>query len=383
MKNIPRKPPRIPHVKGVQKAIPDVVKATPTTGKPKSNLLYYLIVLCCFGNLLPYIITTTVNCANARGFIRQEAFDHLVSVRDIKKKEIENFFNERRGDAYQICHNALFKWVVTSYEEAYRKGGLEGRDYLDVEGRYGGILRGFADAYGYYDVLLVDMQGNVVCSARKHKELGKNILAHPYTDTPLTEAFKRGKTSLTVGDMKWYDVYNGPAQFVSSPLLKEGASEPFGVLILHLDETRINDIMTQRSGLKQSGETYLVGQDLRMRSDSRFTTAASEVLKLKVDTIASREALAGKTDVKIIEDYRGVKVLSAYTPLEIATAIRWALVAEIDKAEALALDDKLINQAVYMTFAMFPIWGAIVFAFYRLIKKDAEAFYGKREAFKG
>ncbi len=135
-------------------------------------------------------------------------------------------------------------------------------------------------------------------------------------------------------------------------------------------------MMTQRPGLKESGETYLVGQDQLLRSDSRFTPE-TDVLKRKVDTQASREALAGKTDAKIIKDYRNVSVLSAYAPVEVASGIRWALIAEIDKAEAMALEDKMVNQVVYMTFAMFPIWGGIIFVFYRLIKKDNEAFYGR------
>ncbi|MEK7242040.1 MAG: hypothetical protein AAB048_04635, partial [Planctomycetota bacterium] len=250
------------------------------------------------------------------------------------------------------------------------------KDYGEVDTNYGKAFSVFSDTHGYYDVLVVDMSGNVVCSAKKHPELGKNVLARPYTDTPLSEAFRRGKAILTIGDIKYHEAYKGPAQFVSAPVKRENQDEPVAVIILHLDESLINDMMTQRPGLKESGETYLVGQDLLMRSDSRFTPV-SDVLKMKVETTAAREALAGKTDVKIIDDYRNVKVLSAYTPLEVESGVRWSLIAEIDKAEALSLDSKLFNEVVYMTFAMFPIWGGIIFVFYRLIRKDNEAFYGK------
>lgn len=352
------------------------VQAPPVTTKPKSSLLYYLIVLCCFGNFLPYIITTSVNCANARGFIRQEAFDHLISVRDIKKDAIEAFFSERRGDAMHICTNPLFKWTAISYQEAFKKGGLEGNDYREVDSRYGKVFPSYADAFGYYDILIIDMSGTVVCSTKKRPELGKNILAPPYSDTPLAKAFKRGQTVLTLGDIEWYEPYSGPAQFLSSPIKKDREDEPIAILVLHMDGNRIDDIMTKRPGLKESGETYLVGQDLLMRSDSRFSPV-SDVLKMKVETDASRQALAGKTDARIIRDYRNVSVLSAYTPLEVSSGVRWALIAEIDKAEALALEDRLFNQVVYMTFAMFPIWGGIVFVFYRLIRRDAEEFYSR------
>jgi methyl-accepting chemotaxis protein len=366
-KNVPKKLPQAP-----PKKVP--VPTPPVTAKPKSNLLYYLIVLCCFGNFLPYIVTTSVNCGNARQVLRREVFNHLISVRDIKKDELEAFFNERRGDAMHICNNPLFKWTAISYQEAFKRGGLEGKDYEEVDSRYGRVFPSYASACGYYDIMIIDMAGNVVCTTKKRPELGKNILAAPYADTPLAEAFKRGQSSLFLGDIKWYEPYQGPAQFLSAPIKKEVEGEPVAVLVLHMDGVKIDEMMIKRPGLKESGETYLVGQDMLARSDSRFTSG-SDVLKMKVNTVASREALAGNTNVKIIEDYRDVKVVSAYTPIEVSSGIRWALIAEIDKAEALHLEDKLFNQVVYMTFAMFPIWGGIIFAFYRIIRRDQEAFY--------
>ncbi|MCB7130290.1 MAG: hypothetical protein J3T61_12220, partial [Candidatus Brocadiales bacterium] len=124
-------------------------------------------------------------------------------------------------------------------------------------------------------------------------------------------------------------------------------------------------------GLKESGETYLVGQDFLMRSDSRFTTNASEILKLEVDTNPSRKAInEGVTDYGIYRDYRGVKVISAFTPIQISPEVRWALVAEIDKAEALSMEGAMISRVVWMTFAMIPIWVLIIFLFYRIMKQE-------------
>jgi methyl-accepting chemotaxis protein len=384
-----RPSPPGPHKKSGKPAKPvQPEQPVSDTDRPKSersksaSLLIYLIIICSFGNLLPYIITTSVNCAVARDSIRKEAFDHLVSVRDIKKREIENFFFERRGDAYQLCTNLLFKWAITSYIDAYGRGGTEGKEHAGIEGvrykevdeRYHGILSGFADAYEYYDVLILDPDGNVVASARKNPELGANLNSEEFAKTTLKEAFEQGKRGLTVTDMKWYNIYNGPAQFVSAPILKDDTAtkdaDLLGVLILFMDGTKINAIMTQRSGLKESGETYLVGQDYLMRSDSRFTVEASEVLKLKVETKPVTLALDGKTDVIISKDYRDTKVLSAYTFIDVAPGVRWALLAEIDKAEALGMESAMITRVVWMTFAMIPIWGIIVFVFYRVMKQE-------------
>ena len=90
----------------------------------------------------------------------------------------------------------------------------------------------------------------------------------------------------------------------------------------------------------ETGETYLVGSDKLMRSDS-FLDPKNHSVKASfanpatgsVDSDATRKALAGETGSEIIIDYNGNPVLSAYTPLKIGDTT-WALIAEIDEAEA-------------------------------------------------
>ena len=78
---------------------------------------------------------------------------------------------------------------------------------------------------------------------------------------------------------------------------------------------------------------YLVGEDGFMRSNSRFSETPT-ILQKEVDTEATMEALEGIVGQKIIKDYRGVPVLSAYTALDLKF-VNWALLVDIEEAEAL------------------------------------------------
>ena len=114
----------------------------------------------------------------------------------------------------------------------------------------------------------------------------------------------------------------------------------------------------ENEGLGKSGETYLVGSDYGMRSDSRFLIEQpqkyfeaiaveglpqdeisyikrfnSSILHQQVDTEAIRQAFDNQTGFAIAEDYRGVKTLNAYRPLEIDD-LDWAINAKIDTEEA-------------------------------------------------
>ncbi|MCP4365496.1 MAG: hypothetical protein GY800_09390, partial [Planctomycetes bacterium] len=53
-----------------------------------------------------------------------------------------------------------------------------------------------------------------------------------------------------------------------------------------------------------------------------------------------------------------------------APDVRWALLAEIDKAEALSIENSMITRVVWMTFAMIPIWAIIIFVFFRIMRQE-------------
>ena len=99
----------------------------------------------------------------------------------------------------------------------------------------------------------------------------------------------------------------------------------------------------EKAGLGKTGKANLVCEDGCMKNDSRFlSTLDNPDVKASGTTItvmniksASTDAIkAGKSGSWIIEDYRGVRVLSSYTPVEIYSQ-KWGMVVEIDEDEVL------------------------------------------------
>ena len=337
-----------------------------TRAGSKYPLYRYLLLFCLFSSVLPFIVINTITYVITRGVIKEKSFNQLVSIRDIKKTEVEDYFFERRADAFQLTNNSVFKSVARAYSEAFNKGGLNGAAYEDVDRKYGGILVSFAEAYKYYDVMIMDMNGDIIASARGRPELGKNVLEKPFAGTPLEKAFVSGKTGIDILDMRWYALGGHPAMFMSAPITKNIADTTVAVIVFHMDNRKINDIMTQRSGLAKTGESYLVGQDFLLRSDSRFIKGPS-VLKTEADTSAVREALAGNTGTGIIRDYRDIKVLSAFAPLNVSYSVRWALVVEMDKREALTMERSVKEQFLYIYASLVLAWLIVILVFHQLM----------------
>jgi methyl-accepting chemotaxis protein len=189
---------------------------------------------------------------------------------------------------------------------------------------------------------LIDTQGNVVFTVSRESDLGANLKTGKLNDSGLAKAFREGSSRRTLVDFSWYAPSNEAAAFLAAPL-KDENGKLVGVAAFQVALTAINKIMQERTGLGQSGETYLLGPDKRMRSDSFLdpqnrsvkASFAGNIKDNGVDTEASRAALSGQTGEKVVIDYNGNPVLSAYTPVKVGN-LQWALMAEIDESEAFA-----------------------------------------------
>ncbi len=257
----------------------------------------------------------------------------------------------------------------------------DGTRYSSLHAHYHPFFRDFLQRFGYYDIFLVDQQqGRIVYSVFKELDFATSLKTGSYADSGIGQAFEgasqaRQKSDITYADFAPYGPsYQDPAAFIASPIFKD--NKQIGVLIFQMPIDRINALMTQNeqwaeAGLGASGETYLVGPDLKMRSISRFlvedkegylaailengeTPLAVELINAKntsiglqtVDTQGSRAALSGETGYALFQDFRGVSVLSAYTSIEIAGQT-WALMADIDHEEALAEASSLASVLSY------------------------------------
>ncbi|MBT3200954.1 MAG: cache domain-containing protein, partial [Phycisphaerales bacterium] len=199
--------------------------------------------------------------------------------------------------------------------------------------------------YGYYDVFLISPDGDCFYTVCKEADYGTNLVNGKYASSGLGKLTRQVIESKKYGlaDFAPYAPSNGdPCAFIAQPVLdKEGNVEM--IVALQLSLGAINKIMGERSGMGETGETYLVGADKRMRSDSFLdkeghsvkASFAGSIKDNGVDTEAATEALAGNTDAKIITDYNGHPVLSAYTPVKVGDTT-WGMLAEVDESEAFA-----------------------------------------------
>ncbi|MBF0368165.1 MAG: methyl-accepting chemotaxis protein [Magnetococcales bacterium] len=320
------------------------------------------------------VLVETVNT------LREESFRKLGAVQQIKTTQIKNYLGSIKEDVQLLAGNHMMIDGLEAFEAGWDQLGssvtselqrmyitenpnpagqkhrldanTEDTLYNRAHAKFHPWIRNLLENRGYYDVFLVNEAGKVAYTVYKELDFGTDLNSGQWRNTDLAKIYRMVSDNFRPGYVAFTDFSpyapsaGAPASFIAAPIF-DHAGKRHGVLVFQMPIDRINAIMGERTGLGKSGETYLIGPDKLMRSDSFLdpkyhTVAASfaDPVKGKVDTESARLALSGKQGAKVILDYNDNPVLSAYAPIDFL-GVRWAMLAEIDVAEAFSpVDDQ-------------------------------------------
>ncbi len=243
-------------------------------------------------------------------------------------------------------------------------------DYDAMHKKVHPIISSFLDKFGYYDVFLVDIEsGNIVYSVFKELDFGTSLRTGPYADTNFGECFRAAADSNDPHSVHFVDFerywpsYEAPASFIASPIFD--GDEKIGVLMFQMPVDRINELLSVRSGLGETGETYMVGSDLLPRSDSYLDAENRSIVnafrhqdQARIDTESVRLALQGESGVVESRNYLGSEVLSAFAPLQILGS-NWAVVADVSTQQAYATTGEITSATQAATGSLI-VWSIVV-----------------------
>jgi methyl-accepting chemotaxis protein len=270
------------------------------------------------------------------------------------------------------------------------KHKLDGADdnsfYTTHHRRFHPWFRKFLEARGYYDIFLIDADGDVVYTVFKELDYATNVVTGEYKDTDLGNAFRAAKAAGKDDAVVFYDFepyapsHGAAASFIATPVVS-ALGDFMGALVFQMPIDRINEVMQISAGMGESGETYLVGEDFLMRSDSRFSDE-STILKTKVDTDTVKAALAGKSGVEVTADYRGIPVVSAYDSFDFE-GVKYAVMAEIDESEVNLPVTDMRTFLLIGAVVVLGVVGTIGFLFARSLTRPVAEMTGAMESLAG
>ncbi|NDJ83031.1 methyl-accepting chemotaxis protein [Vibrio campbellii] len=276
-----------------------------------------------FASIVPVIVALLVSVYSSTKSLNTLNEERLVALRDTKQARLDELF-----ERYQNNTSAVAKVVATNIDQLFN-------------GDFHRLLTDLNRELDFYDIFIVDESGDVIYTVAREADYQTNLVSGAYSNSGLGDVYRaiRAGKQFAAVDFAPYAPSNGdPAAFLGVPLKVEGEQ---WMVATQMSIDGINQLMNLRSGMGESGETYLVGSDYRMRSDSFLdpvgrtiqASFAGTVENNGVDSDAVKRALAGESGVETIIDYNGNPVVSAYSPIDMY-GHRWALLSEIDVAEA-------------------------------------------------
>ena len=275
--------------------------------------------------------------------------------------------------------------------------GFDERDQLDDAGDGSGysnahsvhhpLLRALMENAGMSDLLLVDIDtGDVVYSTKKRIDLGTNSFNGPYVESGLGQVVDK-LTTVAVGnsvisDSFFYVPTRGEPVVFLAAVVRSG-SDVVGAVVTEVPVQALTSIMTAqqdwaRLGLGETGESYIVGEDRTLRTDTRawledpddylrrhleryndsdavdlIETIGSPVLVQTVDNAAVTAGLDGKQFTGTVKNYLGTKTLAASSPAKV-DGVNWTVVVEIDRSETDTAIRSLLGRFALLLALLLP-----------------------------
>ena len=322
----------------------------------RGTLLVWFVLLA----LVPMALVSIISYTRAQKALTESAMKKLVATRESQKNVVLTLFNRWKTEILFVSQMEDLKSDIVDMAAGFKFLGPDrlkslylakpdltnagdGSAYSAVHQEQDRFFKSYTKIQQHEDALLIDPAGNVIYTQRKGQDFGVSLTAGPYQVSNLARLYQ-GLQAAKAGEVLVVDAAlfeNDVAMFMGTPVFREDVC--LGYLAFQLPLKKLSQRMGFREGMGRTGETYLVGPDRRMRTDS-FNDPVHRTVKASlsgtveqngVDSKGVREALAGETHVGIMTDYLGRKVLSAHAPV-VVDGLQWAILSEIDMEEALS-----------------------------------------------
>ncbi len=316
------------------------------------TLLFWFLALA----LVPLLIVSIINYINSYNTIHEDAKTFLTAVSSSKTEYIEFYFNRIFTDLKEQSNNVHNVDFLNKLDDEYKKSSKSLNDFVKsyrwviLDDEYGQELKGVRDAYGFYDIFLIGKEGDILFSVAQETDLGTNLYNGKYSNTKFAKScrntYQSGKTGFS--DFEIYAPSNNePGGFITSLIVDE-YGDKIGVIAFQVSIEQINQIVQESSGLEKTVEIYLIGSDLKMRSNlSRHEEAT--LLKKTINTEQTDawqkvHAIKGQIECdhnpNVYIGPNGNKVLGVHSNIVIM-GVPFGLIAEIDESEAFVMISRL------------------------------------------
>ncbi len=272
-----------------------------------------------FLSVITAIIVPAVSYFMTRQSLQESVFARLEVATTLKEAELKRWVDDNVADIYLLAGSYEFK----AYGQRLLESPEDSTEFLDAYNALSTYLSTFL-------LNKPNVEEILILSERNGKVVLATIASHQ-GDYRSTEAYYlQGRENTYVQNIYTSLLTGELSMTIATPMFATDSLETIGVLVFQLNLERLDRIISERAGLGETGETYLINRFAAFVSETRFAVGD---FPSGVHTPGIDLAIAGTNNQGAYSNYLGVPVLGIY---------RWipdrqlVLVTEIGQAEAFA-----------------------------------------------
>lgn len=283
------------------------------------------------------IIVIEQGYKSTSGVLQNEIFQKLTILKKSRIKELDDYFNKLSAIAKTVSANDVLLTYVSLIDINSRTDTL---GYENIGTSLKSKVAQLKIEHSFQALYLIDQSGKLVFSSTKKSKTFQNKEGVLQCSSDSTKEMDR---DLDVIFIEAFDpILELYSVVVGTPLIIDGNN--LGCAFLQYSINDINDIMTSYNAVSlwaddYGVETYVVGKDQVLRTDSRFEYTADSMLVasknqqwkgMKIETLALERGFKNIEGQSELLDYRGVVVLSSYQQFN-HDQLSWLVISKVDK----------------------------------------------------
>lgn len=320
-------------------------------------LFWFLLVGILSIGTLTYIVITNVNQT-----VINEIQNNLTAIATRQAEQIKQYINDKEMLVEELSSFSDISIILEKYSKIAAKNPQKLYSFVQKDSIVLRDMQYYKRTFGIEEVLLLNVKGDVVFSSTGKPELGLNVRAEAWIKkTEISKIFDRSITYLQtqISDFTTYGALDRVTAFISTPVYNQNR-KLIGVLIAQINNTEIEKIVNDYTGLGKTGESKIVAW---LDSQMIFVTKIRHTSELFVKKEVYKKtpshpgllALQGKSNFGITKDYRDIEVIAYWRYIP---SMRSGIVVKINKEEAFEPITSLQN---------ILIWTAIIIVIFVII----------------
>lgn len=329
------------------------------------------------------------------------AYEKLDAVADGRRKQVETYMQNIEKDLVAVAARKDVASAVASFTKVWASVGdnpmqelqkryiednpnatgekhlLDSADidkYDAMHKRYHPRFREVLDAQGYYDVFLISPEGDVIYSVFKERDYATNLNTGEWKGSDLAGIYKdimgnENASQVIFKDYKPYGPSNGAAASFIGKAIVYG-DKKVGVLVFQVPSTAISEVLSNKTGLGETGETLLLNKGGYLIVDSEFTQE-DDVLATHIEYPDFASVSSAEITNTEIDFYRDMHANVAFVRVDFKNA-NWIIASLVKTDEAFAGIASMRNGVLVAAFILFIGALAIAIWFARTITKPID-----------